>query len=190
MIVFKKGQPLHTRCSGFFSSKEAWHTRKSMSLSRQNSLINRHICALVGRSAKDILAYLNKLMSDSKMNVQLSREIISDNTSMSVRNVTRCIATLEKFKFIKVIRYQNYENMNAPNIYSLTTRFWSLIDGLNFSEKTKFKIDKAMKATGLGRDKLSNINKEYGYPQNPCVNLSQISADNFKASLNLPIPDF
>lgn len=190
MILPTKSQPTNTTYSGFFTSKDASNTRKSMSLSRQNSLICRHLSTMIGQSAKSVLNYLVTVISDSKVNVQLSREIISEETGLSVRTITNAIKILEKFKFLKVIRYKTYEAMNAPNIYSLTTIFWETLNRLNFSEKIKFAFDKAVKAASSGTAKLATINNKYGFPQKTCDNLNQFSVDNPQFSLDPPIPDF
>lgn len=190
MILQTKSQSLNSTYSGFYTAKDAANTRKSMSISRQNSLICRHLSTMIGQSAKSILNYLVTVISDSKVNVQLSREIIAENTGLSVRTVSSAIRILEAFKFLKVIRYKTYEAMNAPNIYSLTTKFWETLNRLNFSEKIKFAFDKALKAASSSAAKLASSNNKYGLPQKTCDNLNQFSVDNPKFSLDPPIPDF
>jgi hypothetical protein len=131
MILPTKSQPTNSTYSGFFSSKDASNTRKSMSVSRQNSLISRHLSAIVGHSAKYVLNYLVTVIPDSKVNVQISRDIISEETGLSTRTITSAIRKLENFGFINVTANKAGRGINGGNSYSLTEKFYTDLSALN-----------------------------------------------------------
>lgn len=190
MIVISKRQYLNSKYSAFFSSKDAYHTRKSISLRDKLSLLNAEIKSIVGSNAKDILVFLMQILNAENPNVMITRAAIAKSTSVSERTVSRCVTLLKSLGLLNVISYRTSENMNAPNIYSLTKAFYAKLAELDFDWKAKRFIENALKAANDGRDKLATINRRVGLFPNAGSYFNQNSVDNFKFKDDIPIPEF
>ncbi len=181
MIIRSKNQGLNLKYRGFFNSGNAAITKASISLYRKIELLLEYFSKEVGCRAKDFLYILSQLLHKNPT-YEMTREWIANKIGCSTRTISRILVIIESAGYIRVMRYKTREGMNAPNIYSLTTYFWEVLEQLNF--------EKTLKPNNGGSDKVSKINITVPLPSKESLNREHLSVDNSPIFDDIPIPDF